>query len=164
MINVIAFVVSVIIIVAVALGNNQDLSVRPSPKPSDVLPQQESATLTPTQSPEVSSSPTPEVYKEEEKQNVLINSAWIYPSAMIITNSKSAISLLVEGDVNTITDWYKQRIEDTNMNVKTFVKTNTNGKVINELVRARAGEEIRVEINQNPGEKVKIEVSFNSES
>ncbi len=47
------------------------------------------------------------------------------------------------------------------MNVKTFVTTKANDKVLNKLVGADADKELRVEISKDPGDSlVKISVTI----
>lgn len=59
-------------------------------------------------------------------------------------------------DTDTITDWYKAKINSLGYNVKTFVKTSANDKILNKLVGAKPREELSVEISKNPGSPVAL--------
>jgi len=50
-----------------------------------------------------------------------------------------------------ITEWYRSRINSLGYNVKSFVKTSANDKVLNKLAAAKSGSEISVEIARDPG-------------
>ena len=72
---------------------------------------------------------------------------WDYPGSRKISDGVYESS----DDTDTITDWYRVKINALGYNVKTFVKTKANDKVLNKLVGARQGEELSVEISKNPG-------------
>ena len=49
-----------------------------------------------------------------------------------------------------ITAWYKDQINQMKFNVKTFVQTSANEKVLNKLVASNGKTEVYVEISKNP--------------
>ncbi|OGM25619.1 hypothetical protein A2962_03755 [Candidatus Woesebacteria bacterium RIFCSPLOWO2_01_FULL_39_61] len=73
-----------------------------------------------------------------------------YPSSEILSESSSEISFSSSDSVDSITQWYKDKIKGSGMNVKTFVTTKTNDKVENVLVGSNYEIEIRVEIKKEP--------------
>ncbi len=103
---------------------------------------------------EVQQTPTPSPI-----QNELFN--YQYPDSQILDSSNSYLLLGSSADSDVITDWYKDKIESEAMNVKTFVTTRANDKVLNKLVGADGNKELRVEISKDPGDSlVKISVTI----
>jgi hypothetical protein len=77
---------------------------------------------------------------------------YIYPNSKVISSN--------DGD-EIITGWYKGKIVNGDMNVRTSVKTKTNGKVLNKLVGADGEKEINIEISKEPDDpKVTIIVEI----
>lgn len=106
-------------------------------------------TRTPTQTPR---SPTPSTtQKQSGSGDATAISSFIYPGANTSYRDTSAVNLESNDNSDTITDWYKAKIESLGYNAKSFVKTKTNGNVKNSLVGADGKTEIRVEITKATG-------------
>jgi hypothetical protein len=75
---------------------------------------------------------------------------YIYPNSKVISSSSSNIKLESNDSDEIITGWYKGKIVNGDMNVRTSVKTKTNGKVLNKLVGADGEKEINIEISKEP--------------
>lgn len=73
----------------------------------------------------------------------------VYPSSRII--SKSNTEVVLESDANTdeITDWYKGKIDEYDMNVTSTIKTTTNGNVLNKLSAAGSNLKVEIEISRS---------------
>jgi hypothetical protein len=66
-------------------------------------------------------------------------------------------------DTDKITDWYKSKIEDLGMNVKSFVTTKANDKILNKLSAADGVREINIEISKDSElSAVKISVALSN--
>lgn len=78
---------------------------------------------------------------------------FIYPGAETISASPDTISLKSSDSADLITEWYKDRIRVSGMNVKTFVSTKANNKVENVLVGSDSEKTIRIEINKEPSDE-----------
>ena len=111
----------------------QEQETSPTDTPSPTLP----PTQTPT--PKPGSPPSSSI------------SAFVYPGASL--KSQTLASLVLESNDNTdkITDWYKAKIEELGMNVKSFVTTRANDKILNKLSAADGAREINVEISKEQG-------------
>lgn len=104
------------------------LTSSPTPRPSPTVTPSASATA---------GAATPVPTSNNSNSNNI--SDWVYPGSL--TDS-----------TDTITDWYKKKIESMGFNVKSFVKTSANDVIKNVLSAAKAGEEIYIEITKNPGD------------
>lgn len=83
-----------------------------------------------------------------------------YPSATRVSGEGSSFTLKSGDSPATITDWYKNRIKQAGMKTTSFVQTSTNGNILNSLVGAGNGHEVRVEIKKSADEgSVTINVS-----
>lgn len=71
---------------------------------------------------------------------------YIYPSARQVSVSENVLTLESADDPDKITDWYRQKIGASTMNLRTFVKTKTNDTVMNILVGAKDNRTVRIEI------------------
>ena len=84
-----------------------------------------------------------------------------YPNSQIISTSSNLLSLESFDDSDVITNWYKEKVNSLGMNVKTFVTTKANDKVLNKLVGADGNKEIGIEISKENSESaVKISVTI----
>src|SRR3989344_3546746 len=83
-------------------------------------------------------SPTIEIYK--------------YPGSKVTNLTENSVALESNENVDVITNWYKEKISVSGMNIKTFVVTKANDNILNKLVGANAEGEISVEIEQKKGE------------
>lgn len=121
--------------------------------------------ISPTITPAPSFTPTPTVFlptqtptRSQSSGQVLQdennNSGLIYPNSTVIFETGNAIVLQSQDNPQTITDWYKQKIESLNLNAQSFVSTNTNGNILNKLVGTNREKEIRVEISKKANEAI----------
>lgn len=78
--------------------------------------------------------------------------SYAYPGATIVSQSTYSLTLESTDSDEAITEWYKEKIGKEGMNVKTFVTTKANDKVLNKLAGADAEREIYVEIKKELGE------------
>lgn len=84
-----------------------------------------------------------------------------YPDSSVINTNNNVMELESSDDPKMITDWYKNKIKSLNMNVTSFVQTNTNNNILNKLAAADGKKEIRIEIlKQNSSQIVKISASL----
>ncbi len=74
---------------------------------------------------------------------------FIYSNASINSKSPSAASLESSDSPSAITDWYKNKLNSLGFNATSFVMTNSNNNVLNKLVVAKNGQEVRVEIKKD---------------
>jgi hypothetical protein len=171
--NLAATVIAVLIVIVGAIYSHQHL--QPSTQkiepvenqlkePGISADQKESEekptpTQTPTPTPIQSPVPTP-------KQPALPNQTQIpsklqYPNANKISTEANTSIYQSQDDPDTITDWYKEKIESLGMSAKSFVKTKTNDNVLNKLVGADGEYEIRVEITKSadsPTTEIKVTI------
>ncbi len=97
-------------------------------------------------------SPTPQTQTD---------SSWYYPNSTVKSSSGNNLSLESNDNSDAITEWYKNKIRGMNMNTKTFVKTNSNGNILNKLDGVGQGTEVRVEISRQRDQPLtKITVSL----
>jgi len=117
----------------------------PAPK---VLSQEKEEETSPTPLA-VSLTPTPKDPSPTIKvsQNNLLSS-YRYPNSVSINETSTTLSLESTDNTDIITDWFKAKIEESGANVKSFVKTKSNEKVLNKLVGSDGNFEIRVEISK----------------
>lgn len=106
--------------------------------------------------PDESLSPTPTTFSQQLPS---IYESYKYPGSLVLDFSYPALILRSKDDPEAITQWYKKKITSDGFNVKTFVTTKANGKILNRLVGSQSEEEIDVEITKEAGEEfVKIKV------
>jgi hypothetical protein len=145
------FLVSLLALVLLAVGiflarDQKGQELKPLPEP-------ELERIAPPASPSPSSQPS-------RDQNI---ADWQYPRARIVKEEGSSLSLESQDDVDAITNWYKEKIKNSGMNTKSFVVTKTNGNVLNSLVGAKEGKEIRVKITKADSEtSVLIDIKITS--
>jgi hypothetical protein len=87
----------------------------------------------------------------------------IYPNAIHIIETGNTISFQTTDDTDTVSNWYKNLIISFHMNTQTFIKTNTNGNILNKLVGVNGNEkQLRVEISKGSTMSVtSVIVTFN---
>lgn len=84
---------------------------------------------------------------------------FVYPGSTTNQSSPTAITLTSNDDVQTITNWYEQKIQS--FGSKAAAKTNSNGKVENKISASKNGETISITIRKTPSSsEVTIEVSL----
>lgn len=133
------------------------------PQNQEVLSsQEEEKTFTPTPTTAVplstiTDSPTP--FPTSSPYTEINN--FIYPGSKVIIRNSTRLMLESYENSDNITEWYKNKIENMGMNVKSFVTTRANDKVLNKLSGADGRKEINVEISKDQDSPlVKISVSF----
>ncbi len=108
-------------------------------------------------SPSPSSTNLPTTSQQSQKFE-----KYLYSESKVKILSQSSVTLESSANVDVITDWYKNKIKSEGMTVTSFVVTKTNDNVLNKLVGAKDGEEIRVEIEKKTAEvNTTIQVSLN---
>src|SRR3972149_3728440 len=116
----------------------------------------ETATITPNPT----SSPAPTTAPTSTDKSLITN--FVYPGAAVKSQTSSTLTLESTDHTDKITDWYKSKIESLGVNVKSFVATRANDKVLNKLAGAGKGLEINVEISKDAGSFLAtISVNFN---
>ncbi|KKU12050.1 MAG: hypothetical protein UX19_C0009G0005 [Candidatus Woesebacteria bacterium GW2011_GWA1_45_8] len=117
---------------------------------SSEVEQEESPSETPTQIPTPSDTATP-----TSQPTILAPSGnistFIYPGARVITTTSTSATLESGENPDKITDWYKDKIVGLGMNVKSFVTTKANDRVLNKLAGTDGKREINVEISKDEG-------------
>jgi hypothetical protein len=98
-----------------------------------------------------SPSPTPLVFTNQGQDSL---QSWYYPNASSQSSSPGEANLTSTDDSQTITTWYKNKIQGQQMNVTSFIQTNTNNNVLNSLVAANSQQEIRIEIKKSSQENI----------
>ena len=144
-------IVAVALIIVLAGGLYHRVTIR-----SKILSSQTSVpSSTPTQTPNPTSppptlrppSPIP-TYTPSPQLPPPNTSDWQYPGSVQASPGNYQSSDPPE----KITDWYQDKIKNLGLNIKTFVRTKANDRVLNKLVGANSQTEIRVEISKNPGD------------
>jgi hypothetical protein len=108
---------------------------------------------TQTMSPSPSYSPTPTLKPTTSSLPVVLEVNPIYftyPRATLVETSSTYLKYQSMDDPETITNWYKAKIEQQNLRTTSFVKTTSNGKVLNKLVGSNGQVEIEVEVEKQP--------------
>jgi len=81
-------------------------------------------------------------------QTVVVNS-WVYPNSILVKDNIYQSS----DDPATITNWYKNKINTSGMNVTSFVVTSTNNNVLNKLAGGSSTEKFSVEISKKQNDQ-----------
>lgn len=119
-------------------------------------------TQTPTSIPTQVPSPTltlPTLTSVPSLQKDIKN--FIYPGSIILKQSQKEMTLQSSDDPSVITNWYKEKITNLNMNAKSFVQTNSNGHVVNKLIGANTEFKVTIEIERNSSSSISsIKVSI----
>jgi len=87
-------------------------------------------------------------------------SEFSYPGANTLESSSQRVVLETSDSPSSVTNWYEERIKTRGMNTTSFVKTSTNGSILNKLGAAGVEGEILVEISgENNASKTRIVVT-----
>jgi len=108
-------------------------------------------TPTPSSTPVHSQEPVGSASITPMPQNQLSVSGFLYPGSKVVAQTQTTLSLESSDNTDVITDWYKDKIKGIGANVKSFVVTRANDKVLNKLVGANSSVEVSVEISKDPG-------------
>ena len=99
----------------------------------------------------------------ETETGFLVLDDFYYPGAEVVSLSGNSFQLRSFDDVQEITDWYKGVINDRNMSIKTFIQSNSNGQISNQLIGVGQKEQVKITINKN-GLAVMIAVLITSQN
>lgn len=88
------------------------------------------------------------------------STGFIYPSSTVVENSGSRIKLITYDSPDKVTSWYQDKIKSEGMSATSFVKTSTNGNVLNKLVGAGSEMKVTIEITKHPGGNTQIIVTL----
>lgn len=126
---------------------NPDVHFKTSPSPSAFI---ESFS---TASPEAKKKP-PKFYESELNE-------FRYPNSELIQSGDNSNSLESSDDSQIVTNWYKNKIINSSMEIKTFIQTNANEKIVNRLAGSDIKRKVEVEITkENDQSKTKIFINI----
>lgn len=74
---------------------------------------------------------------------------FIYPNSSIIDRGSNSFTIESNDNPEQITDWYKSKINEQDMNSTSVVQTNTNGNVLNKLAAKSSSLSLEVEISRS---------------
>ena len=114
-----------------------------------------SLTESPSPQPTPTSSPTTQEISSSNPDSIatdLLTSLY-YPASTQISTTSSSLVLESQADPTAITDWYQDQIKSQGFSTTSFVKTSTNGNVLNKLVAANSSTHIEVEITKHEAEQ-----------
>jgi hypothetical protein len=134
----------------VPVDNREDLSASTtaSPVPS-ITPAAVSETI--VSRPEITPLPT---------ESSVTSSGFIYPNAQVLENTGSRLRMTTTDPTDKVTEWYQSSFRNQGMKTTSFVKTKTNGNVVNKLAGASSGLQATVEITQSNNQPVNIVVTY----
>lgn len=96
-------------------SQNLKPSISPSPSPAS-SPITTSASPSPANNPQVSDE-----------------ASFVYPNSTITSQSENSYELRTSDDPETVTNWYREKVNAENYSAKSVVKTKTNGNVLNKI-------------------------------
>jgi len=144
----------------VDIEENSPSSPSPTETPIPLTEPNNSPTIIMNNTPTTAPTKTPVPTTATQTTNISL-SGFHYPGATVASSSGNRLELTTNDSPKTVTDWYKNAINQTGMNTKSFVTTSTNGNVINKLVAAGKGKEIDIDITKDDFEtSVKIIVEL----
>lgn len=76
-------------------------------------------------------------------------STYIYTGSKTLSSTASKLELESNASAESITLWYKKKIEDSKFNAKSFSQTSTDGNILNKLSAAKPGEKLNVTIKKD---------------
>lgn len=121
---------------------------------------EEEAANSPTSQPKVESTSRP----TSEPTPALFLNDFVYPGSETVNSGNEFLRLRTLDNPDKVTDWYKEKIKSHDMNVKSFVTTKANDKVLNKLAGANEKLEIMAEIKKDEGQsfcEINIALSSN---
>lgn len=74
---------------------------------------------------------------------------YIYAGSKTLSSNASKLELESTASAETITAWYKKKIEDSKFNAKSFSQTNTGGNILNKMSAAKPGEKLDITIKKD---------------
>ena len=121
----------------------------------------------PAETPESAETPEPQpeadrpLDEAETSTNPGELSSYFYTGATKTGETSNSLNLESSDNPQKITDWYKEKIRGSGMNVKSFVQTSTNGEILNKLAGANSELEVNIEISKAADEsQVQIKVTL----
>jgi hypothetical protein len=144
----ILILVTIVLVVASRARTLSTSPLSPSPSSTPSLAPTILPTETPTPSPTVTRIPTP----KPTSVSMSNNSSWQYPGSVTIDKNHWQSN----ANADAITNWYTQKLEAMGFKAKSFVRTETNGRILNKLVAANSEQKISVEISQKSPDAVVI--------
>lgn len=148
-----------IIAVASIINYGEDMSPE-----STNLPQVTSTPLL-TNSPIFTPKPTPTEISNvlENVEDLGINNTlntWLYPGSEIAENRAGFLLLTTGDNPSKVTAWYKQKVNDLNMNATSVITTTTNDKTLNVISAAGDSGDVKIEITSGEGGGSQITVEY----
>lgn len=140
--------------ITVSTNSEVEEEILPTLSPTDTLTPSTNPSLSPIPSKPPTTPPTktPTTIPTTGSSTSFEISHFQYPGTSITSSSTNRLELATTDLPTSVTDWYKKTINQTGMNTKSFVSTNTNGHVLNKLVAAGNGKEVRVDITKEPSD------------
>jgi|SRR3972149_542561 len=118
---------------------------------------QEESKISPT--PTVGDTPSTPTSTPAPSNNSL--EKYIYPNATVTQSSDNNINLTTTDDPKVVTEWYRNKIIESGLSVRSFVTTSANNNILNKLAGADAESEISIEIKKDVNDSlVTISVSL----
>lgn len=110
----------------------------------------------------VNNQPSPSAYQQVNLSSQTNNfQSFNYPNSKVTNLDNHTLILESQDNPTIITNWYKKQIQGQGMKTTSFVETDTNGEVFNQLVGTNGTERIRVSISKNAtSQLVKIELNI----
>lgn len=112
----------------------------PFPTPTPAITQAPLSSPSPIATPQA--TPTPQLTNLQK---------FSYPNSKLISSNSGTVILESTDSAAAITTWYKNQIKSTGMKATSFIETNTNGEIFNQLVGADGVEKIKVSISKTSG-------------
>ena len=158
--HIIAVTIGFIVFVAGALYIQQSngettleiSGVSPMPSVTETPTVQPTSTIA-YDKPTVTNTPTisPTLAPISQPQN---STSYQYPNSRVISRLDDNLKLESSDDPGKITDWYKSLIKQRDMNVQSFVTTNSNGEILNKLGAADGDDEVMITIRKSASDTV----------
>lgn len=86
---------------------------------------------------------------EEQKNDISFLDNFIYPNSVSVSRDSENIFITSSDSHEEIAEWYKNVINLQNMSARSFVTTNTNGKIINKLAGAGNDKSVEIQITKD---------------
>lgn len=158
-------IIAIIILGVAEISMNTTPSKTPTPTPKEEIEKEQGTTSTTTSQVQTDSSVKiiVTVAPTAEPEQTTAPTNYLYPGAKVVSQSTDEIQLETTDSPQQVTDWYKNYIQENEMNTTSFVTTNTNSNVLNRLVGTGNAKKIDVEIKKTDGEEsTKIKILLNS--
>lgn len=74
---------------------------------------------------------------------------YTYPNSVAKVSTASKLELESTASAQVVTDWYTNKIKNSNFNAKSSSQSNTDGNVLNKMSAAKPGEKIEITIKKD---------------